>query len=125
MSIWKQTQREKLGSIDGLNLFFGALLGANLGTLDALPPGEYAQLIIILAGLVAAIRMAATSERRIYAIASLLAVAGFFMYTLLRPGFIPDGMAEADAQRLATTIAVWIGAALLFEFYPTRDDTPA
>ena len=122
--IWTQTKREKLGEIDGLNLFFGALLGANLGTLDALPIVEYAKLIVLLAGAVAAIRMAATSERRVFAFATLLLYVATLAGVLLVPRFKPEGMAEADLQRLVVTLAVWIGTAVIFEIYPTRGQAP-
>lgn len=125
MSLWTQTRREKLGAIDGLNLFFGALLGANLGTLDALPLGEYAKIVIMLAFGVAAIRIAATSERRVYAIASLAFYMAVLATLLLVPRFKPEGMSEADLQRLAATILIWVGTAMVFEFYPTRDEAPA
>jgi hypothetical protein len=36
-SIFKYTTRNRRGGIDGLNLFFGALLGANLGTTEYWP----------------------------------------------------------------------------------------
>lgn len=123
--IWTQTKREKLGAVDGLNLFFGALLGTNLGTLDALPIDEYGKLIVLLAGAVAAIRMAAMSERRVFAFATLLLYAAILAGVLLLPRFKPEGMAEADLQQLVVTLAVWIGAALLFEFYPTRGEASA
>ena len=120
--MWTQTKREKLGAIDGLNLFFGALLGANLGTLDALPIAEYVMLIVLLAFTVASIRMAATSERRLYAFGNLLLYAALLTAIFLVPKLWPEGMAVADVQRLFATLIVWIGAALVFEITPTRKD---
>jgi hypothetical protein len=63
-SIWRYTRRDKIGGIDGLNLFFGALLGANLGTLEGLALRDYVNFIVILAGTVMTIRMLSISERR-------------------------------------------------------------
>lgn len=119
--LWTQTKREKLGTIDGLNLFFGALLGANLGTLDALPIGEYARLIVLLAGAVVTIRLVATSDRRWYAFTGLALYGGLLTAMLFAPERRPDGLPEADLHRLLVTLAIWIGAALLFEFWPTSD----
>lgn len=52
-----QRAETRAGAIDGLNLFFGALLGANLGTLDHIRLVEYVQLIVLLAGTVVTVRM--------------------------------------------------------------------
>ena len=43
-SLFINTAGGKAGAVDGLNLFFGALLGANLGTLDRLRLFEYVKL---------------------------------------------------------------------------------
>ena len=120
-SIWTFTRREKAGTIDGIGLFFGALLGANLGTLGALPLYEYVKLILLLAGMVVAIRMVSTSERRLYALGTLALYVGLVAAMLFLPGLKPEGLSEADLNRLVATLAVWLGATLLVEFYPTRD----
>ncbi len=120
-SIWTFTKGEKTGTIDGISLFFGALLGANLGTLGALPLYEYVKLILLLAGMVVAIRMVSTSERRVYALATLALYVGLVAAMLFLPGLQPEGLSQADLNRLVATLAVWLGTTLLVEFYPTRD----
>jgi hypothetical protein len=35
--LFRSTSGGKAGAIDGLNLFFGALLGANLGSIQGIP----------------------------------------------------------------------------------------
>jgi len=119
-SIWTQTKREKLGSVDGINLFFGALLGANLGTIGTLPLIEYVKIIVLLAGMVVAIRFVSVSERRLYAFATLGFYLAFVAGILFLPGFAPEGLAPTDLQRLAATLAVWLAATMFVEFYPTR-----
>ena len=47
-----QTGREKEALVQGTNLFFGALLGVNLGTANDLPLSVYALLVLLLAGTV-------------------------------------------------------------------------
>ena len=81
-SIFTQTRREKAGTIDGINLFFGALLGANLGVADRLPALSYAQLMALLAGLVVTIRVVSVSERRVYAFGTLAAYVALMMVVL-------------------------------------------
>jgi hypothetical protein len=121
MSIWIQTKREKLGTIDGMNLFFGALLGANLGTIDALPLWDYVQLIVLLAGMVMTIRVVSTSERRVYAAATVVLYVALMTSVLLVPTLRPDGLAPGDLQRLIATLVIWLVATLLVEFWPTRE----
>ena len=67
---------EKVGSVDGLNLFFGALLGANLGTMQSLPLLQYGKLVILLAGTVIVLRMISTSERRAKVLALVAVLRG-------------------------------------------------
>ena len=120
-SIWSHSTREKLGIVDGINLFFGALLGANLGTVGAMPLSDYVQLIALLAGLVMAIRMAAVSERRRYAYATLVFLVAIFLAILLIPATRPTGLDPVDVNRLVATILIWVAATALVEFYPTYD----
>lgn len=119
--LFTQTRREKAGTIDGINLFFGALLGANLGVADRLPAMSYAQLMALLAGLVVTIRIVSVSERRLYAYVSLAAYVVLMMVVLLVPALGIDGLARDDLQRLALTLAIWVGATVLVEFMPVRD----
>ena len=117
--LWTQTPREKAATVDGINLFFGALLGANLGTIDGLDLFDYAKVIFVLAGTVMTLRIFSTSERRFYAFGLLggyVVVVGLFLYL---PRLDPVGITRADVDRLAVTLTVWLGSVLLVEFYPT------
>lgn len=119
-SLWAQTKREKLGTIDGINLFFGALLGANLGTLDAMPLSEYVKLVALLGGLVMTIRLVSVSERRLYALGTLgfyLVLAGLVLFM---PAWQPKGLSPSDLERLVATLGIWMTFTMLTEFYPTR-----
>ena len=116
----RQTPGEKLGMVDGTNLFFGALLGANLGTLEALPLLDYAVLIVILAGTVVTLRQFSTSERRLYAYGLLGTYVVLIAYFLYGPGDVLDTLPARDRDRLAVTLGVWLGAILLAESVPTR-----
>jgi len=106
--------------MDGLNLFFGALLGANLGTLDGLRLVDYVKLISLLGATVIALRMVSTSEKRSYMLL-LLAVYGFLLAGLVSiPAMMPQGMNIPDLHRLAATLAVWVVFALGIELAPHR-----
>jgi hypothetical protein len=120
-ALFRNTARGKEGAIDGLNLFFGALLGANLGTLDRLRLVEYVQLAVLLAGTVMAVRMVSTSDRR----GLTLGVLGIYVILLaalvLLPGAKPDNMAVGDLHRLVATLAVWVIFILGLELSPTGE----
>jgi len=119
-SLFVSTEGGKAGAIDGLNLFFGALLGANLGTLEGLALSEYVKLVVLLAGTVMALRMVSTSERR----SSMLVVLG--VYALLLVGMVtlpalkPNGMSDDDLYRLVATLAIWVAFVLGAELSPVR-----
>jgi hypothetical protein len=119
---FRNTAGGKVGSIDGLNLFFGALLGANLGTMQSLALYQYVKLIIVLAGSVMVLRMISTAEdrRRVFAVLALyvLIVAGM----LFIPTFAPEGLPDADLHKLVATLAVWLACVLLIEFSPVREE---
>jgi hypothetical protein len=118
-ALWTQTAREKTATVDGINLFFGALLGANLGSIEGLGLFDYAKLIFILAGTVMTLRIFSTSERRSYAaglLGAYVVLVGLFLYILHRR---PAGFAPADVERLAVTLAIWLGAVIAVELYPT------
>ena len=124
-SIWKQTKAERLGSVDGFNLFFGALLGATLGTLGTVPLKDYVLLIILLAGTVAVLRMVSTSERRLYALGTLALYVGLLAMVFTDDRMTPKGLSDGDLNRLVATLAVWILAVLIVEFAPTHAEEGA
>lgn len=119
------TRAGKSAAVDGLNLFFGALLGANLGTFEGLKLVHYLMMIALLAGMVMALRMfSAVQERRRVLI--LLGVYALLLGVILvSPGFRPQGLSDGDLNRLVATMAVWIGLALAIELSPVRGDAPA
>ena len=107
------------GAVDGVNLFFGALLGANLGTLDGLRLLEYVQLIAILVGMVMALRILSTSERRRDALIVLLPPLLLLgaMFLAAKDG-APTGIKPDDLHRLAATMAIWVLFVLALELAP-------
>ena len=94
--LFRSTSGGKTGAIDGLNLFFGALLGANLGSIQGMSLPYYVELIFLLAAVVMTVRMLSTSPQ-------------------------PKGVAVADLQRIATTLGIWLVLVLAAELSPVRD----
>ncbi|TFI57494.1 hypothetical protein E2493_14910 [Sphingomonas parva] len=117
-SLLLQTKSEKAGTIDGLNLFFGALLGANLGTLGRMPLGDYVELVIFLSAAVVGLRLISTSDRRLLALATL-ALIGIALVLRLSSGDYAEALSTGDLQRLEATLAIWVAFALLVEAAPT------
>lgn len=117
------TSRERIGTIDGINLFFGALLGANLGTLGSLSLRDYITFILFLAGTVMALRMISTSERRGFAIGFVAFYAVFILAMWNLPALQPRGLPEADLHKTLATLAIWIGTVVLQEFSPVLEDS--
>ena len=118
----RQTDRERMGSIDGVNFFFGALLGANLGTIEQLPLGECIKLIMILAGMVVTLRVVSTSERRGYALATLALYVFLVALILAVPALRPEGLSTDAAARLGATLAVWALLVLTLEYWPVKPE---
>ena len=116
------TRGEKVGSIDGLNLFFGALLGANLGTMQKLVLSEYLKLVILLAGTVMVLRMISTSTRR----AKVFSILGMYVLLVGAVAFVPSlkprGLPDEDLHKLVATLATWLFCVLLVEFSPLRQE---
>lgn len=115
------TSREKRAMLDGTNLFFGALLGANLGTVDQLPPGQYAILIILLAFTVMVLRNFSMSERRGQAVGLLVSYVVLVPLVLYSPRPSVRALEASDRDNLAITLAAWVGVTLLAELLPTRE----
>lgn len=123
LDLFRSTPGGKAGAIDGLNLFFGALLGANLGTMQTtMGLLDYCKLIFVLAATVMVIRMLSTSERRAYMLFQVVMYAVLVGFFLLSPMFQPAGMGTTDLHRLAATLAIWVAFVLVTEFTPTRKD---
>lgn len=124
-NLFRNTPGEKAGSVDGLNLFFGALLGANLGTMQSLRLADYGKLVVLLAGTVIVLRMISTSERR----AKVFALVGVYMALVAAnffvPAFKPSGMPDADLYKLVVTLAIWLIFVLVAELTPTREAAEA
>lgn len=120
-----QTSREKAALLQGTNLLFGALLGVNLVTAQALPLADYANLVIARAGTVATLTVFSTTEQRSYGWALLLSYVGLVALLLFGPSAILGALSEEDRNRLAVTLAIWAGAVVLAELWPTREVSSA
>jgi hypothetical protein len=113
-----QSKAERVGSVDGLSLFFGALLGANLGTIQHIPLAEYLQLIMLLAGAVVTIRLVSHSEHKSSVFWTVMLFAALLLGAAFVPRLQPEGLSPEAFHRILTTVGVWLGAVLLVEYWP-------
>jgi len=118
-SVGRMTRSEYRANLNGLGIFFGAVLGFVMAGTDTLPPRDFALTLFFSATVVITILYVSSSPRRIlYAILSAVLIAALprLLGELLSPGAqIP--------RNLQPTLAVWLGITLLVEFLP-REKTP-
>lgn len=119
-TLFSNTEGGKIGGLDGLNLFFGALLGANLGTLENVPLFDYIKIVVFLAGTVITIRMISTTKERGTVLLLVAFYAALIGSMLIFPDAAPEGMSDRDLERLVATLGIWLSCALLIEFAPVK-----
>lgn len=122
MKLFGSRKGQKEGALDGLNLFFGALLGANLGTLEGLRLISFVQLVILLACTVMALRIFSTSENRSFAFILLAFYGALVAAVATIPELAPRGMARDDLNKLVATLAIWVLFVVVLELVSSRID---
>jgi hypothetical protein len=116
----EQTRAEKRAAVTGSNLFFGALIGANLGSLQVLPIGDYLLIIITISLIVLYIHLAPVARKRWSVIAHLaLTVAGLWVL-LISPVGASLFQANRPAPHLFATICFWLVSVAWLELRPVR-----
>lgn len=117
-NLFKQTRAEKQGYVNGLGLFFGALIGANMGVLTDLAPSEYLKVIMMLAGGVLWLQMLGASRSRLHTLRMLAAVALPVFVLLVFPDARPQGLTERQGHNMVATLGVWLVCIALIELTP-------
>jgi len=113
-----QTVAEKRAALNGVSLFFGALIGANLGMTTGMPLRDYALIVAVVCTLILYLYIAPVARRRLSAVAILSALLGG-LYLLL----IHDiGAVAFDGARptphIFVTICFWVASTLVIELRP-------
>lgn len=108
------TEREYRANIEGLNIFFGAVLGFVLADAEALDAWRFALVLLLVGTTVVTILYITASDRRLaYAIlsAGVIAVMPRIADQLLGAGFhLPP--------KVQPTLAVWAALIIGIEFAP-------
>ena len=114
----RMTQREYRANIDGLNIFFGAVLGFVLAGSEALTSIWFGFLLGATAGIVISILYIPASNKRVtYSILALILIAS--MDRWLEP--ILPGLASIP-PKLQPSLAVWALTTIFVEFLPRETD---
>jgi hypothetical protein len=126
LGIDPQTRTEKRASVNGLNLFFGALIGANLGSLEQLALRDYTVLISIICIIVLYIQLAPVARQRWLYLSLLLMTVGALYLLLLTPHglqFFADR--PRPAPHLFVTICIWLLSVGYVELRPlAKNEAP-
>ena len=116
----RMSSGEYQANLNGMNMFFGAVLGFVLSGTEKLNAWQFGVLLTSLAGVVITVLYISSSKHRLaYSLLALLYAATFpeIMGLLLRsPELIPD--------KIRPTLLVWIGMTVLVEFW-SREKTEA
>lgn len=119
LSGWvRMTHGEYRANINGLNIFFGAVLGVVLAGTETLGQKDFAMTLFVSATLVISILYVTSSPHRLgYALLAGVFVAG--LPQLLH--ILTDG--APMPPHLQPTMAVWLGITLLAEFLPRERES--
>jgi hypothetical protein len=126
MKLMKTPENERRATLAGVNLFFGVLLGANLGSINSVPLFDYVKLTILLSGSVMALYTIAVSKRPRTIWTLIILYGGLLAITILVPDMRPVGM-EAEMERIIATLVIWLAFLTLVRLSPSADadqDTP-
>ncbi len=121
-ALFSQTLAERAAYRNGLTLFFGALLGANLALLDGLDIRSYITLVALLAGVVMAFQLIGRSRSRLYSFVNLGIYAGLLAYAVAYKDSLALGLAAGRLDQLLATLAIWLLGLAMIELIPIIDE---
>ena len=125
LGIDSQTRAEKRAAINGLNLFFGALIGANLGSLENLALRDYTVVVTMVCLTVLYIQLAPVARQRWVYLAILATYVGVLYVLLLAPGGLNLFRDRPRPQpHLFVTICLWLLSVALVELRPLAKTEP-
>jgi hypothetical protein len=110
------SDQEYQAALNGLNIFFGAILGVALGGIENLDQLAYMTLLVMVSGVVVGILYIPASRHRVAYAVSLIAILTLLLVTH-RPGDMIMHSFPLPAK-LIPTLIVWTAATILIEFAP-------
>lgn len=118
------TEGERRACVLGMNLFFGALLGANIASFNQLPLYDYIVLTSLIGGAVMGLFTIAVSRRPYMVWMTILTYSLVLGVFILEPQMRPAGM-EQELSRIAVTLGIWMVFIVLLRFTPSTEQSPA
>lgn len=117
----QQSEAEKRASLNGLGLFFGALVGANLGALQHMEIRDYLLITMLVYFIVLYIQIAPISKNRLTYIVSLLALSATLFVLLVDPFDLNFfGSRARPTPHLFVTIGLWLVSLATIELRPVQ-----
>lgn len=117
----KMTSSEYQANLNGLNMFFGAVLGFVLTGTETLDTWQFGFVLMMLASAVISILFISSSKQRlaysIYALVIALTLPELINFILQGDGLVPD--------KIRPTLVVWTLMTILVEFWGRERDKPA
>jgi hypothetical protein len=114
----RTTHAEYRANLNGLNIFFGAVLGFVLAGMESLRPFQFGLLLTMISGTVIGILYVSSSRHRL----AYTAVTAFMIFELPRWLHFVVQTGEQFPQNLQPTLAVWLGMTAFVEFLPREPD---
>ena len=115
------TANEYQANLNGLNMFFAAVLGLVLTGTEKMPEWQFGALLCFLAGIVITILFISSSRHRVmYAALALI-------YTVTLPGMV-DFIFHAQnvlPDKIRPTLLAWTVMTILIEFWAREKEVPA
>jgi len=111
---------EYQANLNGLNMFFGAVLGFVLTGTETLDSWQFGKILMLLAGAVVSILYISSSRNRvlysIFALLLSLAFPEFVDFVIQAEDLVPD--------KIRPTLVVWTVMTILVEFWGRERDQP-
>lgn len=121
LGLGRMSANEYRANLNGLNMFFGAVLGLVLTGTEKMPEWQFGALLCMLAGIVITILFISSSRHRVaYALLALF-------YTLTLP-WMTDFIFHAHdvlPDKIRPTLLAWTLMTILIEFWGREKEAPA
>lgn len=119
-----QTAQERRAALNGVSMFFGALIGANLGSSDQLSIPDYALMIAVICLIVLYIHVAPVARKRWTALATLSALLGGLYLLLVHEIGTHAFDGARPSPHIFVTICFWLVSVAAVEFRPAAPPLP-
>jgi Na+-transporting NADH:ubiquinone oxidoreductase subunit NqrD len=116
-ALFTQPENERHATLAAVNLFFGVLLGANLGSINSVPLFDYIKLVLLLGGSVMALFTIAVSTRWRTVTGLAITYALLLGLTIVDADMRPEGM-ESEMERIIATLGIWFLFVVLVRLTP-------